>query len=80
MRDLGLGFRFRGRGDMAEMHFGRKEIVSCLARIGICGSWRSVQRRKKAGTLLVRYTPEGQPFILESEIILQKIKQSDELK
>jgi hypothetical protein len=65
---------------MTEMHFGRKEIVSCLSRLGICGSWKSVKRRKKAGTLLVRYTPEGKPFIIESEIISQKIKQSDALR
>jgi hypothetical protein len=61
------------------IHFGRNAIVLYLTKIGICTSWRSVQRKKKAGTLLVRYTPEGQPFILEKEIINQKIKQSDSL-
>ena len=61
------------------IHFGRNAIISYLTQIGICTSWRSVQRKKKAGTLLVRYTPEGQPFILEKEIIKQKIKQSDSL-
>jgi hypothetical protein len=35
---------------------------------------------KKAGTLLVRYTPEGKPFILEAEVIKQKIAQSEALK
>jgi hypothetical protein len=59
------------------MYFGRSEILRCLTRLGICSSWRSVQRRKKAGTLLLRYTPEGQPFILEKEILQQKIKQSE---
>jgi len=66
---------------MAEgMHFGRKAIVCYLARLGICTSWRSVQRRKKAGTFLLRYTPEGQPFIVEAEIKKQKIKQSETIK
>lgn len=58
-------------------HVGRKAITAYLARVGLCTSWRSVQRRKKAGTLLIRYTPEGQPFIVEQEIITQKLKQSE---
>jgi hypothetical protein len=65
---------------MTGMHFGRKAIIGCLSKMGICTSWRSVIRRKKAGTLLVRYTPEGQPFIIEDEIISQKLKQSDALR
>jgi hypothetical protein len=64
---------------MNEMHFGRKAIIACLTRMGICTSWRSVIRKKKTGSLLIRKTPEGQPFIIESEIIAQKLKQSDNL-
>ncbi len=62
------------------VYFGRKAIVRCLTNRGICSSWRSVQRKKKAGTLLVRYTPEGQPFIIESEIMQQKFKQSEAIR
>ena len=58
-------------------HIGRKAILAYLTQVGLCTSWRSVQRRKKAGTLMVRYTPEGQPFIIEQEILKQKLKQSE---
>jgi len=61
-------------------HVGRKKIVSFLARIGLCTSWRSVQRRRRAGTIIIRRTPEGQPFIIEEEVIQQKLLQSDALK
>lgn len=65
---------------MAEgMHFGRKAIVAYLNNLRGVTTWRTVQKWKRAGAILIRYTSTGQPFIIEAEIKKQLLKQSERI-
>ena len=66
-------------------HTGRSAIIDFFYNLGSLRSnkptaWRTVQRWKKNKSIILRYDASGRPFIIESEIALQKIKQSEALK
>lgn len=62
------------------MHFGRKAIVAYLNTLRGVTTWRTVQKWKKSGAIIIRYTAVGQPFIIEAEIKKQLFNQSETFK
>jgi hypothetical protein len=66
-------------------HTGRNAIIDFFYGMGKLKSnkptaWRTVQRWIKSKTIILRHDAEGRPFIIESEIVKQKIKQSNALR
>lgn len=60
-------------------HVGRKDILRFLSRnLGI-STWVSVKKWQKKGDIILRYLPNGKPFIIEEEIMRFKLKQSDKI-
>lgn len=58
-------------------HVGRKDILRFLEKNLGVSTWKTVKQWKKKGDIIIRYLPNGKPFIIEREVMTQKLKQSD---
>ncbi len=65
-------------------HVGRQDIINWFYKQGFLrsndpGVWRTIVKWKNQKKIIVRHDGNNRPFIIEREILLHKLKQSDKL-